>query len=118
MSENVFLTDEEKRILQGEDGYVPQLCMQYLVEFCEVSGAERLVDLDGTGDFHTPTTSMSPFYEFSLDELTKLADSGAHFKIPTFANKSPFFAVPPIHGWEDCNMMICGDPACIVLTPH
>lgn len=117
MSENVFLTDEEKRILQGEDGYVPQLCMQYLVEFCEVSGAERLIDLDGTGDFHTPTTSMSPFYEFSLEELTKLADSGAHFKIPTFANKSPFFAVPPIHGWEDCNMMSYGNPACMHNDP-
>ena len=69
-----YLTDDEKRILQGEEGYVPQLCMQYLIEVCEVSGAERLVDLDGTGDFHTPTTSMSPFYEFSFEELKKLAD--------------------------------------------
>lgn len=105
-----YLTDDEKRILQGEEGYVPQLCMQYLIEVCEVSGAERLVDLDGTGDFHTPTTSMSPFYEFSFEELKKLADSGAHFKIPTFANKAPFFAVPPVDGWEDCNLCSYGDP--------
>lgn len=100
----VHLTDEEKRMLQGEDGFVPQICMQYLVEVCEVSGAEKLIDLDGTGDFHTPTTSMSPFYEFPYEELKKIVDSGAHFKIPTFANKSPFTAVPPVHGWENCNL--------------
>lgn len=112
MAENVFLTDDEKRILQGEEGYIPQLCMQYLVEFCEASGAERLVDLDGTGDFHTPTTSMSPFYEFSIEELKKLVESGARFKIPTFANKSPVFAYPPVHGWEGCNMCSYGDSNC------
>ena len=28
------LTDEEKRILQGEEGTVKQKCMQYLVELC------------------------------------------------------------------------------------
>ena len=110
MGVNVYLTDDEKRMLQGEEGFVPQICMQYLVEVCEVSGAERLIDLDGTGDFHTPTTSMSPFYEFSIDELRKLAEAGGHFKIPTFANKSPFYAVPPIHGWEGCNLCSYGDP--------
>ena len=99
-----YFTDEEKRMLQGEAGVIPQLCMQYLEEVCEVSGAERLVDLDGTGDFHTPTTSMSPFYEFSIEELKKLVDAGAHFKIPTFANKAPFFTVPPVHGWEHCTL--------------
>ena len=83
----MYLTDEEKRMLQGESGTVPQLCMQYLVEECAVSGAERLVDLDGTGDFHTPMTSMSPFYQFGLEDLKALVESGAHFKIPTFANK-------------------------------
>jgi predicted aconitase len=86
----VNLTDEEKRMLDGELGPVPQKCMAYLVEECEVSGADHLVDLDGTGDFHTPWTSMSPHYEFSLEELRDLVESGAHFKIPTFANKTPF----------------------------
>jgi predicted aconitase len=50
----VNLTDDEKRMLQGEDGVIPQVCMQYLVEMCQVAGAEKLVDLDGTGDMHTP----------------------------------------------------------------
>ena len=44
----VKLTDEEKRMLQGEAGKVPRICMEYLVEMCQISGAERLVDLDGT----------------------------------------------------------------------
>ncbi len=113
----IYLTDEEKRILQGEDGYVPQKCMQYLVEVCEVSGAERLVDLDGTGDFHSPMTSMSPFYEFSIEELKKLVESGAHFKIPTFANKAPFYAQTPVHGWENCNIGILGDSNCLHCDP-
>ena len=45
---NVKLTEEEKRMLEGEQGKVRQICMEYLVEMCEISGAERLVDLDGT----------------------------------------------------------------------
>ncbi len=67
-------------------------------------GAETLIDLDGTGDFHTPLTSMPNHYAFSLEELEKLADSGAHFKIPTFANKAPFYEQTPVHGWEHCDM--------------
>ncbi len=108
----VKLTDDEKRMFQGEDGFVPQICMEYLVEVCEVSGAERLVDLDGTGDFHTPMTSMSPFYEFSFEELKKLVDTGARFKIPTFANKAPFFMQPPVHGWKNCNVCAHRDRNC------
>jgi hypothetical protein len=91
--------------------------MQYLVEVCEVSGAQRLVDLDGTGDFHSPMTSMSPFYEFSFEELKKLVESGAHFRIPTFANKAPFYAQTPVHGWENCNIGILGDSNCLHCDP-
>ena len=104
MWSNVQLTDDEKRMLQGEDGVIPQVCMQYLVEMCEIAGAERLVDLDGTGDMHTPGNQLSPYYGFTYDQLKELADSGAHFKIPTFADKSPFPEQAPIHGWENCNI--------------
>ena len=100
----VFLTDDEKRILQGEAGLVPQMCMQFIAEMAEVAGAERLVDLDGTGDFHSPQTAMVPYYQFPLAELKALADSGAKFKIPTFANKSPFLELTPVQGWEHCGM--------------
>ena len=79
MWSNVQLTDDEKRMLQGEDGVIPQVCMQYLVEMCEIAGAERLVDLDGTGDMHTPGNQLSPYYGFTYDQLKELADSGRAF---------------------------------------
>ena len=101
---DVKLTDEEKRMLQGELGPVYRICMEYLVEMCRISGSERLVDLDGTGDLHTPGLELSQFYRISLDDLRDLAESGAQFKIPTFANKSPFPEQPPMDGWEHCNI--------------
>ncbi len=101
---NVKMTDEEKRILQGGEGDVPRLCMEFIVETAECGGAEKLIDLDGTGDFHSPTTSMCRHYTFSYEALKELVNSGAHFKIPTFANKAPFQMQPPVHGWENCHM--------------
>lgn len=98
------LTDEEKRILDGEDGAVPQKCMEYLVEMCQIAGADRLIDLDGTGDMHTPGLALSMHNVISLDELRDFADRGGRFKIPTFANKSPFLEQPPMYGWEHCNI--------------
>lgn len=106
----IKLTDEEKSMLEGEKGIIPQKCMEYLVEECEVSGAENLVDLDGTGDFHTPWTSMSPYYEFSFEELKALVDTGAKFKIPTFANKTPFPCPTAMHGWRECRMAPHNEP--------
>ena len=105
----VQLTDEEKRMLQGEEGHVRQVCMQQLVELCEIAGAERLVDLDGTGDMHSPGVGSgmvggSRFYPIETNELAELAEQGAKFKIPTFANKSPGAGQTPVHGWEHCNM--------------
>jgi predicted aconitase len=106
----VHLTDDEKRTLQGEDGEVAQLCMQSLVENSEVAGAERLVDLDGTGDFHTPGLGLWGGFTVTLEMLQELVDSGAHFKIPTFANKSPFGEQAPIYGWEHCNLCAYQNP--------
>ena len=100
----VKLTDEEKRMLQGERGKVRRICMEYLVEMCRISGAERLIDLDGTGDMHSPGLEMSPYYKITVDDLRELVDRGEQFKIPTFADKSPFPEQPPVHGWENCNI--------------
>ena len=99
----VILTDEEKSMLQGEQGHVRQACMQYLVEMCEIAGAERLVDLDGTGDMHTPGLNFR-YHPFTFEEVKQLAEEGAKFKIPTFADKAPFPGQTPIHGWSRCNM--------------
>jgi len=99
----VQLTDDEKRMLQGEKGNVRQACMKYLVEMCEVAGAERLVDLDGTGDMHSPGAGgMNSGYTF--EDVKELAEQGARFAIPTFADKAPNAGQTPVHGWEHCNM--------------
>ena len=100
----IILTDQEKRILQGEEGKVARICMEYIVEMAQIAGADRLVDLDGTGDFHTPGLALSSFYNISVEDLEELVEAGGHFKIPTFANKSPFPEQTPIHGWESCNV--------------
>ena len=114
----VHLTDEEKRILQGEEGRVKQVCMQYLVEMAEIAGAPKLIDLDGTGDMHTPGLALSQYYQVTFDELVEFADKGGKFKIPTFANKSPMPEFGPIHGWEDCHACARGGDGAIFSTPE
>jgi len=99
-------------MLQGEEGIVKQKCMQYLVEMCQIAGAERLVDLDGTGDMHTPGLALSQHYVITFDELADFAERGGKFAIPTFADKSPFPGQPPIHGWENCNVCAAKKPDC------
>ena len=106
------LTDAEKRMLQGEEGTLKQKCMSYLVEMCQIAGAERLVDLDGTGDMHTPGLALSQHIIITFDELADYANSGGKFAIPTFADKSPFAEQPPIHGWESCNVCFSKNPDC------
>ena len=100
----VKLTDEEKRMLQGEEGRVRRICMEYIVEMTEAAGAERLVDLDGTGDMHSPGLKMSPYHEISLEDLRGLVAAGERFKVPTFADKSPFPEQPPVDGWQECDI--------------
>ena len=98
----IKLKDDEKRMLAGEEGHAKQVCMEYLVEAAQIAGAESLIDLDGTGDMHSPGLKLSGYYSLTIDDLRELVDKGEHFKIPTFADKSPFPEQPPIDGWEGC----------------
>jgi predicted aconitase len=104
----MFLTDEEKRILGGEKGEIAQRCMQFLVEYGEVAGAERLVDIDGTVDLH-PGTFWVADYVITPEEIEELANRGERFKVPTFANKAtaPGFV---FDGWETCGTLPDSDP--------
>ena len=105
----MYLTDEEKKMLQGEEGLVRQKCMEQLVDLCEVSGADRLVDLDGTGDFTHGAGMSQGRYGYPIEALRELAESGAKFKIPTYSNKVPIPQVP-FHGWEHCGIPQHEDP--------
>jgi len=106
----VKLTDEEKRILDGEQGYLAQKCMEFLVAYGEAAGAERLVDIDGTADLHPGMkSSWIPDYAITLEEIEEAAKRGEKFKVPTFANKpiAPGFIVD---GWETCCTWPNSDP--------
>jgi predicted aconitase len=106
----MFLTDDEKRMLDGAGGYVRQRCMEYLVDMAKVADADRLVDLDGTTDFHVPPTAMVPQYQFSIEELRKIVDEGARFAAPTFSNKAPYYGATFVDGWETCAYPPHDDP--------
>jgi len=102
------LTDEEKRILNGEQGEIAQKCMDFLVAYGEAAGAEKLVDVDGTVDLH-PGTHWVPDYIITPEEIDACAERGEKFKVPTFANKAtaPGFIYD---GWEKCGTMPNSDP--------
>jgi len=97
------LTDDEKRILDGGDGAVARKCMEFLVDYGEVAGAEKLLDIDGTVDMH-PGTFWVDKYSITEEEIEELGNRGEKFKVPTFANKcvAPGFIYD---GWEDCGTM-------------
>ena len=103
------LTDEEKRMLDGEQGSVKQRCMQFLQAYGEAAGAERLIDLDGTVDLH-PSGGWVAKYEISREEIAELARKGERFKVPTFSDKTTSPAMIN-DGWETCNVLPSADPA-------
>jgi hypothetical protein len=104
----MFLTDEEKRILDGEKGEISRRCMQFIVDYGEVAGAERLVDIDGTVDLH-PGTSWVEKYDITNEEIEVLVKKGERFKVPTYSDKStmPGFI---LDGWETCGVLPSCDP--------
>jgi hypothetical protein len=97
------LSDDEKRILDGDRGPVARKCMEFLVAYGEAAGAERLIDLDGTVDLH-PGSFWVHDFAISPEAIEELADRGEKFKVPTFANKAtaPGFIYD---GWQDCGTM-------------
>ena len=106
----MFLNDEEKRILDGKQGYLAQKCMQYLVAYGEAAGAECLVDIDGTVDLHTGKGNNGCWtddYAVTSDEIFEAAKRGEKFKVPTFGNKpTPGFIVDGCEGcstWPSCD---------------
>ena len=105
----MYLTDEEKGILQGEQGHVAQKCMEFLIAYGEAAGAERLVEIDGTADIHPGVPSWVPEYEITEQEVEELARKGEKFKVPTFANK-PVRPGQVVDGWENCGCYFSSNP--------
>ena len=103
------LTDEEKRILDGEQGYLASKCMKFLVAYGEAADAECLVDIDGTVDLHgSRNPCWTDDFRITDDEIFEAARRGEKFKVPTFANKpTPGFIVD---GYEQCCTWPDNDP--------
>jgi predicted aconitase len=103
------LSDQEKRMLAGEEGFLTRKCMEFLVAYGEAAGAECLVDIDGTVDLHPGSNPCwVPDYRISDEEIAAAAKKGEQFKVPTFANKPvPGFI---IDGCEGCGTYPSSDP--------
>ena len=104
----MFLTDDENRILNGEQGEIKQRCMEFLVDYGEAAGAEKLVDIDGTVDMH-PGVGWVGAYDIKPEEVAELARKGERFKVPTFSDKAPAPGFI-IDGWETCGIQPNCDP--------
>lgn len=104
----MYLTDEEKRILQGERGEIAQKCMEFLVAYGEAAGAERLIDIDGTVNLH-PGAHWVEDFKISNEEILELIKKGERFKVPTFSDKP---TVPGFiyDGFEDAGVLPASDP--------
>lgn len=96
------LTDEEKRILDGQKGEIAQRSMLFLLDYGEAAGAEKLIDIDGNVDVH-PLANWVPKYDVTLAEVRELAEKGEKFKVPTFSNK-PVAPGIIIDGFENCGI--------------
>ena len=75
---NIHLTDDEKRILDGRQGYLAARCMEFLVAYGEAAGAECLVDIDGTVDIHPGSNPCwVDGYRISNEEIAQAARRAA-----------------------------------------
>jgi predicted aconitase len=105
----MHLTDQEKGILDGQKGKVAQRCMQFLLDYGEAAGAEKLVDLNGTVDMH-PGPGWVGAYDVTREEIIELVNKGERFKVPTFSDKITAPGVI-VDGWEKCGIPPNSDAA-------
>ena len=82
------LTPEEKALLNGEKGKTIQKVMKALVRYGEALGAERFVDIEGSGHFAIPFAI--PGIGPRLEMLDELVEAGLKTKYPfTLDPKAP-----------------------------
>ena len=79
----MYLSDEEKRMLDGEYGYGPQIGMKILLAVSKVFDAEKLIPVRHA---HVAGTAFKTFGKVGVEWLEDLADKGAKVCIPTTLN--------------------------------
>lgn len=81
--ECLYLTDEEKRMLDGEYGYGAQTGMKILVALGKVFDAEKLIPVRSA---HVAGTGFKTFGKPGVAWLEDLVEKGAKVRIPTTLN--------------------------------
>jgi predicted aconitase len=88
------LTDEEKRMLAGEEGEAVKLSMEVLVRIGEVYGAKRLVPIRSVH-----AGCAYPNFEAAVDMMERFADLGGRFRTVTTVN--PNLQAGNVSRWGD-----------------
>ena len=84
------LTDQEKRILDGEEGDVKALAMSYLVKLGNAFDGEEMVDI-----LYAHMSSGSALRDGEIDYLDELAAKGAQVIVPTSSEVIPVDLMNP-----------------------
>ena len=84
---NIHLSQEERDILEGNQGRVLQKVMETVVLFGEALGADRLVDIDGPGHFVIPW--CIPGIAPPIEMLEDLVAAGLKTKYPFTLDPRP-----------------------------
>jgi predicted aconitase len=79
----LFLTDEEKRMLNGERGYPAQKGMQILTALGESFGAEKMIEVTSG---HMPGASVMILGEAGMMYVEEMAAKGGQFRVFTTTN--------------------------------
>lgn len=79
----MLLTDQEKRMVDGEEGYPVQKAMQILVQLGEIYDADRMIPVSKV---HMPGSSVVVAGEAGTRLVEKMAAQGGHFKVFTTLN--------------------------------
>lgn len=79
----MFLTDEEQRMLDGEEGFAVQKSMQILTALGDAFGAERMVKIRTA---HIPGVSIEVAGEAGAQFLEMMASKGGKFRVYTTTN--------------------------------
>ncbi len=93
------LTDYEKSILAGDQGEVPQLALQTLMELCAFFDVEEFVEIVGC---HDDSTVYAGEAQVAFAEM--LAERGGKFSVPTTTNS------------VSCDLVRWGDEKCDIET--
>lgn len=76
----MYLTDEEKLILQGSKGEAPKLAMEILKKIGEINEAERLIPIQSV---HLVLHAYKSAFDAGVDAAEKIAEMGGKFVVPT-----------------------------------